>query len=309
MVWIPPGKTRLGSDRHYPEERPAHEAELEGFWMDVHPVTNAQFAQFIAETGYVTGAEKPPATQDYPEVPKENLVAGSAVFVQPPNPVDLSQPAWWQYMPGANWRHPIGPQSSLAELDSLPVVHIDYQDALAYANWSGRQLPTEAQWEYAARGGLDGAVYAWGDELTPDGRRMANYWAGDFPWRNTKPHAPAPTPPGTYPPNGYGLFDMCGSVWEWTSDIYQPFRNPEASREGNTAAVSSSQTEQSPCCPPENIAPPSQQPTQFAVRVIKGGSFLCSQDYCSRYRPAARFPQSQDTSTSHLGFRCVLALE
>ena len=306
MAWIPAGKAQIGSSSHYPEERPVHEIELEGFWIDIHPVTNSQFGQFVAETNHITGAEKAPTAQDYPGLPKESLIAGSAVFVQPSAPVELSRPSWWQYLPGADWRHPTGPQSSVAGLDALPVVHVDYQDALAYADWAGKQLPTEAQWEYAARGGLDGAVYAWGDEPTLGGQRMANYWAGDFPWRNAKPHPPGPTPAGTYPPNGYGLFDVCGSVWEWTLDVYQPGHNLEA------ALPQPSQDVPSPCCPQEVASPANDparpkpdNPAEFTVHVIKGGSFLCSEDYCLRYRPAARFPQSQDTATNHLGFRCV----
>ena len=310
MAWVPGGKSLIGSDRHYPEERPAHEVEVEGFWMDISPVTNAQFAVFVEETGHVTTAELPPDQADYPDVPPERLVAGSAVFVAPDEPVDLSHPTWWQYVPGADWRHPDGPDSTIKGLDHHPVVHIAYADALAYAAWAGKQLPTEAQWEHAARGGLKGATYPWGDQLTPNGHRMANYWQGTFPWHNLKPHPPSPTPAGTYPPNPYGLYDMCGSVWEWTADVWEPSHNPQQH----------STSYQAPCCAPathsdtashapshaaaSQAASPPQQP---AVHVIKGGSFLCSENYCTRYRPAARFPQSSDTSTNHLGFRCMLA--
>ena len=371
MVWVPGGKSLIGSNRHYPEERPAHEIEVEGFWMDISPVTNAQFAFFVEETGHATGAELPPARADYPDAPPERLVAGSAVFVAPEGPVDLNHPTWWQYVPGADWRHPDGPDSAIAGLDHHPVVHIDYADAQAYASWAGKQLPTEAQWEHAARGGLPGATYPWGNRLAPNGHRMANYWHGTFPWQNLKPHPPAPTPAGTFPPNAYGLYDMCGSVWEWTVDVWEPRHSPTPSQHQpsekptqpvdvweprhtptpnqhqpsekptqpvdvweprhsptpsqhqpsepaivKTANNSSHQLKSneheeskdpdhhSPCCMPTANALTNQNraPT---VRVIKGGSFLCSENYCSRYRPAARFPQSADTATNHLGFRCI----
>ena len=344
MVWVPGGKSLIGSDSHYPEERPAHEIEVEGFWMDISPVTNAQFAVFVEETGHVTTAELPPDQADYPDVPPERLVAGSAVFVAPTEPVDLSHATWWQYVPGADWRHPNGPDSTIKGLDHHPVVHIANADALAYAAWANKQLPTEAQWEHAARGGLEGATYPWGDQLTPNGHRMANYWHGTFPWHNLKPHPPSPTPAGTYPPNPYGLYDMCGSVWEWTCNIWEPRHNPikPQQTQKNPASIlqlanispkdtkhpqeTNDQTppsqnaagSQPPCCAPTARsdtalrpdalphAPQAAAPQQPAVHVIKGGSFLCSENYCTRYRPAARFPQSADTSTNHLGFRCIL---
>ena len=347
MAWVPGGKSIVGSDRHYPEERPAHEVEVEGFWMDISPVTNAQFAVFVEETGHVTAAELPPDQADYPDVPPERLVAGSAVFVAPDGPVDLSHPTWWQYVPGADWRHPNGPDSTIKGLDHHPVVHIAYADALAYAAWAGKQLPTEAQWEHAARGGLEGATYPWGDQLTPNGHRMANYWHGTFPWHNLKPHPPAPTPAGTFPPNPYGLYDMCGSVWEWTCNMWEPRHNPKktmhtaknpasilqpASIGKTTDSKPTAETNdqpkhpsdqnatgrQPPCCAPAAGSDTALRPDALphapqaaaqqppAVHVIKGGSFLCSENYCTRYRPAARFPQSSDTSTNHLGFRCIL---
>ena len=341
MVWVPGGKSLIGSNRHYPEERPAYETEVEGFWMDISPVTNAQFAIFVEETGHTTGAEKPPAQADYPDVPPERLVEGSAVFVAPEGPVDLSRPTWWQYVPGADWRHPDGPDSTVAGLDHHPVVHIDYADAHAYAAWAGKQLPTEAQWEHAARGGLKGAAYPWGDLLTPHGHRMANYWHGTFPWDNQKPHRPAPTPAGAFPPNDYGLYDMCGSVWEWTVDVWEPSHSSAASHgqiqhpaqisaniktagqpthqlRSNDHAETKDPTpdrQSPPCCMPTADALTSQHPIQNdavlnpTVRVVKGGSFLCSENYCSRYRPAARFPQSSDTAANHLGFRCILTSE
>lgn len=356
MAWVPSGKSLIGSDRHYPEERPAHEIEVEGFWMDISPVTNAQFAIFVEETGHVTAAELPPDQADYPDAPPERLVAGSAVFVAPDGPVDLNHPTWWQYAPGADWRHPNGPGSSISGLDHHPVVHIDYADAQAYATWANKQLPTEAQWEHAARGGLQGATYPWGDMLTPNGHRLANYWHGTFPWNNLKPHPPAPTPAGTYPPNPYGLYDMCGSVWEWTVDVWEPRHTSPPSHSqiekiqhpapiSARVRVASKPTHllksdehteskdptqntpdpQPPCCMPtadaltsQNDAVLNPQDTHLSqndarsnptVRVIKGGSFLCSENYCSRYRPAARFPQSSDTAANHLGFRCVLTPE
>lgn len=346
MVWIPAGRARLGSDRHYLEERPEYETELAGFWMDARPVSNAQFGEFVAETGYATGAEIAPTARDYPDAPAKNLVAGSAVFVPPPGPVDLSRPSWWQYVPGAQWRHPGGPAAGVVAgtadgagaavgADLLPVVQINYRDALAYADWAGKQLPSEQQWEYAARGGLWGAEFAWGDVLEPEGKRMANYWDGDFPWRNAKGKPPGPSAAGSYPSNGYGLFDMCGGVWEWTCDIYQSGRQPGGQPGRQPGRQPGHQPEHpappatSPCCTPDSAHTPVPATTQdpatgpvpataqdpathhpradFAVRVIKGGSFLCSENYCSRYRPAARFPQSEDTATNHLGFRCILA--
>lgn len=327
MIWIPAGRARLGSDRHYLEERPEYETELDGFWMDAQPVSNARFGEFVADTGYVTGAEIEPTARDYPGAPAENLVVGSAVFVPPPGPVDLSRPTWWKYVPGAQWRHPGGPAdagvadagAADAGTELLPVVQVSYRDALAYADWAGKQLPSEAQWEYAARGGLWGAEFAWGDVQEPDGKRMANYWDGDFPWRNAKRQPAGPTAPGSYPPNGYGLFDMCGCVWEWTCDVYHAERQPQP--QPNRQPDHRDQPASSPCCAPDtahtpapatattlaNTPTPDTAPTPATtVRVIKGGSFLCSEDYCLRYRPAARFPQSEDTATNHLGFRCIL---
>lgn len=322
MVWIPGGTTIIGSDKHYPEERPTLEVVVEGFWMDETPVTNAQFAEFVEATGYVTTAEVQPEPEDYPNAPKQNLVAGSAVFVQPKVPVDLSRPTWWQYVAGANWRNPQGSETGKAPA-SLPVVHITYEDATEYARWAAKQLPSEEQWEFAARGGLSGAEFVWGDELTPDNKRRANYWEGDFPWDNRKPDPPGPTPAGTFEPNGYGLYDMCGSVWEWTTTPWQLNHRQLNSWEPNQAADSSATRPAASCCPPssETASPATasqaanldatkqpdtvRQASSPAIKTIKGGSFLCSENYCSRYRPAARFPQSADTSTNHLGFRCI----
>ena len=292
----------MGSDAHYLDERPAREVEVAGFWIDRHPVTNADFAAFVAATGYVTTAEITPSADDYPGAPPENLQPGSMVFTMTRGLVDLRNVSnWWRWVPGASWRRPQGPGSNLDEMDLHPVVHVTHDDAAAYASWVGRQLPTEAEWEFAARGGLDGAEFTWGghdpqDGAQPDVQLMANTWQGHFPYLRSGPWRTT-SPVGAFPPNGFGLADMAGNVWEWTTDWYSP--TPAAAR--NVA----------PCCAPPT--PPTKEGSydaaqpQFAIprRVIKGGSHLCSRDYCFRYRPAARQPQMVDTSTSHLGFRCV----
>ena len=222
MVWIPGGTFQMGSDDHYPEEAPAHKVSVDGFWMDQHTVTNAEFARFVKKTRHVTSAERAPDPADYPGADPELLVAASVVFQQPKHRVSLDNPYnWWTYVPGADWRQPQGPGSSVKRLPDHPVVQVAWEDVAAYAEWAGKELPTEAEWEYAARGGLDGATYAWGEELTPEGRWMANTWQGDFPLHNTGDDGHTGTAPvGSYPPNGYGLFDMTGNVWEWTSDWY-----------------------------------------------------------------------------------------
>jgi formylglycine-generating enzyme required for sulfatase activity len=301
MVWIPGGTFRMGSDRHYPEERPEHRVTVDGFWMDRFPVTNARFAEFVAATGYRTEAEIPPRAEDYPGALHEMLFAGSLVFVQPASPVDHGDVTqWWKYLRGADWRHPAGPDSSIDALDRHPVVHVTFADAEAFAKWAGRALPTEAEWELAARGGLDGAPYAWGHEFVPGDRHLANTWQGDFPWQHhCKDGYERTSPVGTYPPNGYGLCDVIGNVWEWTTDWYVP-RHP--------------QDEVKACCIPRNPRGPraedSYDPGQPAIRiprkVLKGGSHLCAPNFCRRYRPAARYPQPIETSTSHVGFRCIV---
>jgi sulfatase modifying factor 1 len=274
---------------------------VDGFWIDEHPVTNAQFRRFVKATGYETTAERPLEPSDYPEADPALLVPGSVVFRQPVAPVSLGDPyAWWGYEPGASWRHPQGAGSTLDGLDRHPVVHVTVADAEAYAAWAGRDLPTEAEWEYAARGGLEGATYPWGDELTPKGRFMANTWQGDFPVENLELDGYAGTSPvKSFPPNGSGLYDVSGNVWEWTADWFTP-RHPDPAP--------------SPCCAPVNprVTSPEQsyghgQPGAHIPRkVIKGGSHLCAPNYCLRYRPAARQGEPIDTSTSHIGFRCVL---
>ena len=301
MVAITGGRFRMGSDRHYPEEAPAHEVIVDDFSIDATPVTNAQFAAFVAATGHVTLAERAPDPADYPGIRPEMIRAGSLVFDPPAGPVDLGNPGlWWNFVFGADWRHPLGPGSSIDGLDDHPVVHIAYDDAAAYAAWAGKALPTEAEWEYAARGGVDGADYAWGDVLDPDGVPLANYWQGAFPWQNLQTDGFVRTSPvRSFPPNGHGVYDMIGNVWEWTADWY-------ADRQVARAAAS-------PCCVPKNprggseadSRDPAMPDIVIGRRVLKGGSHLCAPNYCRRYRPAARYPQPVDTSTTHVGFRCV----
>ena len=288
LVWIPGQTTVLGSDAHYPEEAPAREVTVDGFWIQPHQVSNADFAAFVDATGYVTVAERPLDAADYPGAPAENLQPGSMVFRRTAGPVDLRHLSqWWMWTPGACWNHPRGPKSSLRNREHHPVVHVAFDDASAYAEWAGLALPTEAQWEVAARGGLDRAAFTWGDEPEPAGQRLANFWHGEFPYLPDTGYGQT-TPVGSFPPNGYGLFDMAGNVWEWTTDFYGANRDSQ------------------PCCAAESYDP--DQP-QFQVprRVIKGGSFLCANSYCRRYRPAARRPQAVDTGMSHVGFRCVRA--
>ena len=297
-VRIAGGPFLMGSDAHYPEEAPAHRVVVDPFWMDPHPTTNAQFAAFVAETGYRTVAERPLDPADFPGAPPENLVPGSLVFTATPGPVDLRHLSqWWTWTPGACWHRPEGPGSTIEGREAHPVVHVALEDAEAYAAWVDKALPTEAEWELAARGGLEGARYVWGDDPEPDGARLANYWHGEFPWR-AAPGYGHTTPVGAFPPNGFGLHDMAGNVWEWTADWYSD-RHPDPA--------------ESPCCAPRNPPgatidasyDPRQPEFRIPRRVIKGGSFLCADSYCMRYRPAARRPQQIDTGMSHIGFRCV----
>jgi formylglycine-generating enzyme required for sulfatase activity len=288
----------MGSDSHYPEEAPAHYVSVSGFWIDRCEVTNAEFRRFVAATSHVTLAERPANPADYPGAKPEMLVPASVVFMKPRQRVGLGNHYdWWAYVPGANWHHPRGPASSLHGLWNHPVVHVAFEDAQAYATWAGKALPTEAEWEFAARGGLEGAAYAWGDELAPGGRRMANTWQGEFPWQNLAEDGYEWTAPvGSFPPNGYGLFDVAGNVWEWTTDWYQEH-----------AKVKSG------CCPlanprggaAEDSYDPQMPRARIPRKVMKGGSYLCAPNYCRRCRPAARMAQPVDTSTCHLGFRCV----
>lgn len=287
----------MGSNDFYPEEQPVHSVAVDGFWIDEHQVTNAQFRRFVKATGYVTVAERPLSASDYPNADPSLLVPGSAVFRKAPGPVDLDDyTLWWAYTPGANWRHPEGPGSTLDGRDRHPVVHVAYEDAEAYAQWAGKHLPTEAEWEFAARGGLDGATFPWGNEFAPRGRMMANTWQGEFPWQNLMTDGYEGTSPvRKFPPNGYGLFDVAGNVWEWTTDFFRPQHSGEAEHA---------------CCGPQNprvaAAALNMVPEQFPQRVIKGGSHLCAPNYCLRYRPAARQGETVDTSTSHIGFRCIM---
>ena len=298
MVWIPAGRFLMGSDHHYPEEAPAHRVRVDGFWIDRFAVTNREFEKFVKETGYVTMAERPVNPDDYPDALPEMLAPSSTVFRKPSGPVDMrNHYNWWTYVPGANWRRPRGPASSIAKLRDHPVVHVALEDVEAYAQWAGMELPTEAEWEFASRGGLEEAEFAWGDDLTPDGVHMANTWQGDFPYRNTLDDRFEYTAPvGSFPANGYGLYDMIGNVWEWTSDWYQDHGNID-----------------SPCCTAANprggdreASLDPRDPARIPRKVTKGGSHLCAPNYCRRYRPAARMAQPIDTSVSHLGFRLVV---
>jgi formylglycine-generating enzyme len=284
MVRLEGGAFVMGDERFYPEERPARRVVIGGFKIDRHPVTVGEFRQFVAETDHVTLAERAPDPLDYPDADPASVVPGSLVFQGTRGPVDLRDVrSWWAYVPGATWRHPEGPGSRIAGRQDHPVVHVGWDDAVAYAAWVGKELPTEAEWEYAARGGLDGAMYAWGDDPEPDGRPMANRWHGEFPWQNAGTDGFERTSPvGSFPPNGHGLFDVTGNVWEWTADRWS---SDHATR---------------PCCSP------SEPGERYERRVIKGGSHLCAPSYCLRYRPAARQGETVDTSTSHIGFRCVV---
>ena len=308
MVWIPGGEFLMGSNDFYPEERPVHTATVGGFWMDQHPVTVAEFRRFIKATGHITMAETTPDSADFPDAQPEQLVAGSLVFTPPTRPVRLDDfRNWWSWVPGAQWRHPYGPQSTLHGLDQHPVTHLAYPDAVAYAAWAGKVLPTEAEWEFAARGDLEGATYAWGEEFAPRGRMMANTWQGDFPVHNDVLDGYERTSPiGKFPPNGYGLIDITGNVWEWTC---QDFTSSHLGRAGTANEVSTTPVAAT-CCGPRRQPATAQsaqpQATSPSTKVIKGGSHLCAPNYCLRYRPAARQSQTIDTSTSHLGFRCIV---
>jgi formylglycine-generating enzyme required for sulfatase activity len=291
----------MGSDKHYPEEAPVHLVTVDSYWIDATPVTNSAFRKFVQATGYVTCAEIPPDPSDYPGALPHMLKAGSLVFTPPKDRVDLRDwTQWWKFKFGANWLQPYGPRSSLSGLDDHPVVHIAYRDAEAYADWAGKELPTEAEWEFAARGGLDGAEFAWGVEFTPGGRHMANTWQGEFPRQDQAKDGFERTSPVTaFPANGYGVHDMIGNVWEWTADWYSPKHEADAPKA---------------CCIPENprggseseSLDPSQPQFKIPRKVVKGGSHLCAPNYCRRYRPAARHAQPIDTSMSHVGFRCII---
>src|SRR5262249_42182297 len=301
MVRIPGNVLRMGSDRHYPEEAPVHRVRVAAFWIDRTPVTNNQFRKFVNATNYVTFAEIKPDPNDYPGALPRMLKAGSLIFSPAKHVLDLRDwSQWWTFKFGANWRRPYGPRSSISGLGEHPVVHIAYRDAEAYAKWAGKELPTEAEWELAARGGLEGAEFAWGDEFTPDGKHMANTWQGEFPHENLRLDGYEQTSPVlAFPPNGYDLYDMIGNVWEGTTDWWSPKHQADAPKA---------------CCIPEDPRggreeasyDPCQPNIKIPRRVVKGGSHLCAPNYCRRYRPAARHAQPVDTSMSHVGFRCVI---
>lgn len=300
MAWVESGSFHMGSDAHYDDEKPVREVSVSGFWIDPTTVTNDEFSAFVEDTGYVTVAERPLNPADFPGADPFLLKSGSMVFQMTRGPVNLKDISkWWSYVPGANWRQPEGPESDISARGDHPVVQVAFEDAKTYADWAGKELPTEAEWEYAARGGLEGSEYVWGDQLQPDGQIMAKTWQGEFPWRNkAKKHLERTAPVASYSANGYGLFDMAGNVWQWTTDWYVN-RHPEK--------VAGS------CCTLDNPRGPSMaqsyDPTQPNVRiprkVVKGGSFLCAPSYCRRYRPAARHAQMIDSGMSHIGFRCI----
>jgi sulfatase modifying factor 1 len=307
MVWIPGGEFTMGSDatEANPQERPAHRVRVSGFWMDATDVTNAQFGVFVAATGYVTTAEKAPTVEDImryaprgrtPPKP-ETLVAGSMVFTPPDHAVETQGPdayqQWWSFKPGADWRHPEGPGSSIGGKDDHPVVHVSWFDAEAYAKWAGKRLPTEAEWEFAARGGLDGKKYVWGDEPFSDAHPQCNTFQGHFPDTNTaKDGYQRTSPVKAFLPNGYGLYDMAGNVWQWCNDWYLP----DSYRLTGDGTVAVNPTG------PEHSFDPRKRPPE---RTHRGGSFLCCVGYCFNYRPSARLGCTPDTGMSHVGFRCV----
>lgn len=299
MVWIPGGEFSMGcEDAAMRDARPFHRVAVDGFWMDQTEVTNEEFVRFVKATGYVTVAERKPDTKDFPGTSPENLVPGSVVFTPPDTEVPLDDHyVWWRYVPGASWRHPSGPESDLKGKKKNPVVHITYEDAEAYAKWAGKRLPTEAEFEFAARGGLDRKRFVWGDEFKPGGKFQANTFQGHFPNQNTGEDGFITTSPvGAFPANGFGLFDMAGNVWEWTSDWYRPdyYRTLAATK----------QVARNPQGPADSLDP--AEPG-VVKRVQKGGSFLCTDEYCTRYMPGARGKGEPDTGTNHLGFRCVLS--
>lgn len=299
MVWIPGGSYTMGSADHYPEEGPVRTVTVGGFWMDETAVTNREYARFVEETGYITVAERAPDPAMYPGADPAMLVPGSLTFRQPPRRVNLDDPLqWWRWTPGASWRHPGGPGSGIDGREDHPVVHVCFADAEAYANWAGKRLPTEEQWERAGRGGIEGAEFAWGDLLAPDGREQTNRWIGEFPWKyRPRPggsRRPGTVPVRSYPSNQFGLYEITGNAWEWTSSWFSD-RHPEP---GSSCCSVAASRAAGPSASPDPIS-------GIPRKVLKGGSFLCAENYCMRYRPAARIPESVESATCHISFRCV----
>jgi sulfatase modifying factor 1 len=309
MVWIPSGEFSMGCNA--PSEglctratmnavndtQPIHRVYVDGFWMDKTDVTNEEFARFVKATGYVTGAEIAPTKEQFPTAWPENLLAGSVVFTPPKQPVPLDDyTQWWSYVHGANWRHPAGPESDLKGKEKYPVVQVCYADAMAYAKWAGKRLPTEAEWEFAGRGGLSGKVYAWGDELRPGGKWMANIFEGLFPVKDTGEDGfSGLAPVAQFPPNGYGLYDMAGNVWQWCSDWYRP--------DYYVVLAQAQPVAHNPQGPNSSYDLGDDQPQ----RVQRGGSFLCTDQYCTRYMMGTRDKGDEDTGNDNVGFRCVIA--
>ena len=306
MVWIPGGEFSMGAQDSVDmnevgmqathDSHPIHRVYVDGFWMDETDVTNEQFEKFVRATGYVTVAERKPRAEDFPGAPPQNLVPGAVVFSPPDRPVPLDNfYEWWTYIPGANWRHPQGPRRNLKGLERFPVVAVAFQDAQAYAKWAGKRLPTEAEWEFAARGGLSGKPYVWGDQFHPNGKWMANTFQGRFPVNDTGEDGHiGVTAVSQYPPNGYGLYDMAGNVWQWTTDWYRPDYYETLAKQGGIA--------RNPQGPTDSFDPAEPK---VAKKVMRGGSFLCTDQYCSRYMVGTRGKGDPDTGTNHLGFRCV----
>ncbi|MFV0389772.1 MAG: formylglycine-generating enzyme family protein [Pyrinomonadaceae bacterium] len=302
MTLIPSGEFMMGSNDFYPEEKPEHKVYVDEFSIELYQVTNAQYAAFVEDTEYKTVAERPLPIEQFSHLTEEERSPGSMVFYPTSGPVDLvNMGQWWGWTRGASWKNPEGKNSTWQDRINHPVVHIAYEDALAYAQWAGRDLPTEAEWERAARGGIDGRKFIWGDDNLLDGKRMAKFFEGNFPYNNTASDGFLRTAEvGSYPPNDYGLYDMAGNVWEWTKDWYQDKHDAD---------------EEKACCVPKNprgatdpnsTFDPLQPGVEIPRRVIKGGSHLCADEYCMRYRPAARRPQMIDTGMSHIGFRCIV---
>lgn len=302
MTYVSGGVFLMGSENYYPEERPLRKVKVDGFWIDKFAVTNQKFSEFVERTGYLTVAERALNPEDFPGAPVENLKPGSMLFQPSKGPVDLQDYTnWWRWAPGTSWRAPIGPGSSTEGLMQHPVVHVAYEDAEAYANWAKKQLPTEAEWEFAARGGHESRNFVWGNEDPSDTAPLANTWQGEFPWQNNLVDGYDGTAPvASYPANDFGLFEMTGNVWEWTCDWYVPRHEDEEVR-SCCGVVKNPRIDN-----PEKSFDPAQPNFQIPRKVVKGGSYLCAPNYCLRYRPAARQPQMVDTGMSHIGFRCIV---